>query len=211
MPVFFCCNICMTLDLTRLICSKLRENVCFCAAHPPQKKFTLPGEIIAYIVMLKRLVFTKRNKGEAVASPGGHWLGSSCHFLFTHCISGIPAQLLLCVDRDQIDLHTLSQHLQVWECEEGGNVNSHANFDLIKCSCTISSVCWVLCHSHITNAHNHKYTKIEAIRLNYLSHISTKYSCGTQAKNTVQNFGYFFCLGISTPPSRHTAKYVVPK
>lgn len=37
-----------------------------------EKKFTLPGEIMAYIVMLKRLVFTKRNKGEAVASPGGH-------------------------------------------------------------------------------------------------------------------------------------------
>lgn len=59
----------MTLDLTRLISSKLRRNVCFCAASP---KFTLPSEIMAYIVMLKRLVFTKRNKGEAVASPGGH-------------------------------------------------------------------------------------------------------------------------------------------
>lgn len=59
----------MTLDLARLICSKRKENVCFVWLAP---KFTLPRKIMAYIVMLKRLVFTKRNKGEARASAGGH-------------------------------------------------------------------------------------------------------------------------------------------
>lgn len=65
-------------------------------------------------------------------------------------------------DRDQIDFCALSQHLQVRECEEGKNLNSPANFDLITYSYAVSlslfSVFDWLCIAH-THTHIHKHTK----------------------------------------------------
>ena len=94
------CNICMTLDPNPVMSPELRENVCFCAQLPP--KFTLPGEIMAYIVMLKRLVFTEWNKGELVAAAGRHWLDSSCRF-YSVWYQWLSSSSALEADRDQTD------------------------------------------------------------------------------------------------------------
>lgn len=96
LPVFFpSCNICMTLDLNPVI-SKQTENKMYVLCNNDSPKCTLLSEIMDYIVMLKRLVFTKRNKGERLGLQS--WETLIRHFLsvlFSCCIAGIPAHLLL--------------------------------------------------------------------------------------------------------------------
>lgn len=185
---------------------------------PP--KFTLPGEIMAHIVMLKRLVFTKRNKGEAVASPVGHWLGSSCHFPIHTLYQWHSSSSAFVCDRDQIDFQALSGHLQVWECEEGRVWIARANFGLITYSCVtsistcLSSVCLpgspslTLSHTHTRTSlllRNMKkkclqpYTRTHtgwrySIQLNNLPHISAKTlsSCNALLPQPMHYVQYFF-------------------
>lgn len=116
LPVFFCRNICMTLDLTWLICSKQRENVCFCATPP--KIYLARRDNGLYCDVKEACIYKKKQR------RGGCWswrtlirlfLSFPIHTLYQwHSSSSAFVR-----DRDQIDFHTLSQHLQVRECEDG--------------------------------------------------------------------------------------------
>lgn len=59
----------MTLDLTRLISSKLRENICFCAAPP--KIYLARRDNGSYCDVKEACIYKKKQR-EPVASPGGH-------------------------------------------------------------------------------------------------------------------------------------------
>lgn len=84
-------------------------------------------------------------------------------------------------DRDQIDFHTLSQDLQVLECEEEKAAKLWLNNIFFLCLCSWRlSVCLALFQSytHIITAQKYenkcllKHTETEGMRLNNLSHIS---------------------------------------
>lgn len=106
----------MTLDLTRLICSKLRENVCFCAAPP--KIYLARRDNGLYCDVKEACIYKKKQRRGGCQS----WrtlirlfLSFPIHTLYQwHSSSSAFVR-----DRDQIDFRTLSQHLQVRECEGG--------------------------------------------------------------------------------------------
>jgi len=106
----------MTLDLIRLICSKLRKNVCFCAAS--LKIYLARRDNGSYCDVKEACIYQKKQRRcgcqswrtliRLFLSFSIHtlyqWHSSSCAFVH---------------DMDQIDFHSLSQHLQVQNVRRG--------------------------------------------------------------------------------------------
>lgn len=130
----------MTLDLTRLICSKLRENVCFCAHHPPTppKKIYLARRDNGLYCDVKEACIYKKKQRRASCQSWRTLIRLFLSFPIHTLYQWHSSSSAFVRDRDQIDFHTLSSTFigtGMWGRE---SVNSRANFDLITYSCAVS-------------------------------------------------------------------------
>lgn len=105
--VFFCCNICMTSDLTPLICSEPWENVCFCTAPP--KIYLARRDNGLYCDVKKACIYKKKQR------RGGCQSWRTLITLFLSFPIHTPYQWhssssAFVWDRDQIDCHCISCH-----------------------------------------------------------------------------------------------------